>query len=651
MKKYVVVLLTLMSLGTLQAANIPLKITPKSPKISARFERVLTSKTAGERTKIWVLFTDKGISDNVSLKAALSQVESNFSERSIRRRINRTKKAETFDFYDLPVYQGYIQRLESMGIEILRQSRWLNAVSIYADYEMANRIAALSFVAEIRPVLTATRPPVPENRDETPPETYKPGADLPVNWYGDSYTQLAMINVPLMHYLGYTGKGILIALFDTGFDLTHPVFDSLNLIADSAFIEQALIDDRHGTSTLSVIGGHADSILIGSAYEADYMVAATEVRSYENQTEEDNWVAAAEWADVMGADVISSSLGYFEWYTFADLNGNTALCTIAADLAASRGIAVFNSAGNERFSSFPHITPPADGDSVIAVGAVTSTGELASFSSPGPTYDGRIKPDIVALGVADYRANPGGSYSTGSGTSFSCPLSAGAGALLLQLHPEWSPEDLKEAMIHSGDRYDHPDNNYGYGLFDTFKAAALFEISPINPIRIALGDSLNLEISVTGQDTNTVSFVALNLPDSSEFTDNGDGTADLKYRAVPEDIGTREIKFIAHAGLMIAEESVSLTVLANADIVAGPNPFSDSLTIFIGPNSGRVKNISIYSVNGEKVWDKFSDSYNEGTGTIVWHGINNSGRNTAAGVYLILVETDKATEKLKVFKK
>ncbi len=651
MKKCFALLLILTLFGAIQASDIPLKIASKFPKIKPKFEDRLKNAIGGEKSKVWVFFTDKGIADDNSLKAALEKVENRFSRRSITRRINRAEKTTTFDFYDLPISQEYIRTLESMGLEIIHQSRWLNAVSLYADYQTVNRISILPLVSEIRPVLKAVRRPLPENQEEIPPKIRKPSTDLPVSWYGPSYTQLDQINVPLMHYLGYTGAGVLIALFDTGFDLDHPVFDSLHLIADSAFMDDSLVNPSHGTSTLSVIGGRADSILIGAAYGADFMVAATEIVDTEIVAEEDNWVAAAEWADIMGADIISSSLGYFDWYTFADLDGNTATTTIAADIAVSRGIAVFNSAGNERGTSFPHITPPADGDSVMAVGAVTSAGTLAPFSSPGPTYDGRIKPDIMAMGINVYRANPGTGYSGGNGTSFACPLAAGAAALLLQIHPAWSPIDLKEAMIRSADRYDSPNNDFGYGIFNTFEAAGLFEFDPINPIKLVLGDSLDLTISVFGQDTNDVSFAAYNLPNSAEFVKTDDSTARLTYKAVPEDIGTRQIQFNASAGVMMASETVSFTVFADPDIIAGPNPFSDTVTIFLGTGSGPLKNISIYSINGEKVWDDFSDSYNEEAGTIVWRGGNNKGCRAAAGVYLILVETDKVTRKLKVFKK
>jgi len=586
----------------LSAANTNLVKPLSKIKISKKFNVLLDTAASDNKFKIWIFFTDKGFSDNKSLKAKLKSIENNFTERSVKRRINRTGKTDIFDFYDIPVYREYVRALKSMGLVIQRESRWLNAVSVYANYETINRISDLPFVSKIKPVVKAFRKtPMVDGEENSLPKSFKSSADIPVTWYGDSYIQLNRINVPRMHSLGYNGAGVLIAIFDTGFDLYHPVFGNLNLIADSSFIDDTLVNQGHGTSTLSIVGGRADSTMIGSAYGADFITAATEVVSYENQTEEDNWVAAAEWADYMGADIITSSLGYTDWYVYSDLDGNTAITTIAADIAASRGIAVFNSAGNERLKPFPHITPPADGDSVIAVGAVTSLGNLASFSSPGPTFDGRIKPDIMAMGEDVYRANPGTGYTYGNGTSFSCPLAAGAAAILLQIHPDWTPMDLREAMIKSADRYSNPDNDFGYGIFDTFRAAALFEFYPIEPILLTIGDSLNLDISVFGQDTNSVVITAYYLPDSVEYSDSGNGVANLKYKARSEDIGTRTLHFSAMAGLMQASIEVLFTVFANEEITAGPNPFSDSLTVFLGPDPGTLKNISIFSINGEKV--------------------------------------------------
>nr|MBN2276970.1 S8 family peptidase [candidate division Zixibacteria bacterium] len=623
-----------------------------------------------DKCKIWVFFTDKGFPDEAGRKSAIANLADRYTRRSLERRIRRSDNPEIFSFADIPVNQDYVSQLSAAGFKVIYQSRWLNAVSGMADKATIESLAALSFVCKIQPVAVARRIPIPDGdiKDiSIPPETKKPSDILPDSvrdWYGYSYTQLNMVNIPLMHQLGYTGEGILIGIFDTGFDLDHPAFSHLNICDrckyDFVFDDTSVGDidnspaaPAHGTATLSIIGGKEDSVFVGGAYEASFLVAKTERVEEEIEAEEDYWVAAAEWADSLGADVISSSLGYFDWYTYEDLDGKTALVTIAAEQAAANGIVVVNSAGNENLNAWHYVTPPADGPSVIAVGAVNSLGIIASFSSAGPTYDGRVKPDVVAMGVNVYKADyQTGSYGTGSGTSYACPATAAAAALLLEVHPDWSPLDLKDAMIHSANRYNTPDTLYGYGLYNTFKAADLLHFEPVSPIRLAVGDTLDITLTVSGlEDSTSIVISATNLPATAEFTDNGDRTARLFYIGNEDDVGSRIIHLTGAAGSAVATYDLTLTVLIQNDIIAGPNPFSDSLTIFLGTGNNNLQEIAIYSVNGEKVWDNYSDTYNEVTGSVVWQGVNNDGSRVASGVYLVLVKTDRMVKRIKVFRK
>jgi subtilisin family serine protease len=192
----------------------------------------------------------------------------------------------------------------------------------------------------------------------------------------------------------------------------------------------------------------------------------------EIEVEEDYWVAAVEFADSLGADVVSSSLGYYYWYTYEDMDGNTAVVTIAADMAAARGIVVVNSMGNEGDDPWLYMIAPADGDSVLSVGAVTSEEERTSFSSVGPTYDGRIKPDVMAMGQSTYIATSGdtASYGYASGTSFSCPLTAGAVGLLIEGHSDWSPTQVIDALRETGTQSDSPDTLMGWGIVQAYDA-------------------------------------------------------------------------------------------------------------------------------------------------------------------------------------
>jgi Subtilase family len=661
MKKLLLSLIFLSGLAAItQAAAPPLVTTPIVPKIANRFADTLNAAPADRKFKVWVFFTDKQIYDDAAYKKAIDNLGSRFSPRAMERRQKRNA-SPALDFYDIPVSVYYVRSLQEAGMEIKYQSRWLNAVSGYANYETLREISTFPFVMQIRPVAGAVKEPLP------PVETPKlEGIPLPDSLYGPSLTQLKQINVPLVHRFGFTGKGVLIALFDTGFRLDHPAFDSLHLVAKHDFINNdtsvgeiecgGIPNPEHGTLTLSAIGGFDPGHLIGPAYGADYAVAKTEDPCVEVPSEEDNWVAAAEWADSLGADIISSSLGYYDWYTYFDLNGHTAAITIAAERAVSRGIAVFNCAGNTRSCGNPnlcfyYIIPPCDGDSVMAIGAVDALGHILAFSSAGPTYDGRIKPDLVAMGFLVTAAEYLGGYTLASGTSLSAPLAAGAAALIWEAHPDWGPVQVGEAMKRSADRYHNPDDLYGYGLFDTYKAADLFRIDSVSPIILAAGDSLNLRITVSGMEGYIPELSVENLPSSAVFVDNHDRTGDLRYKAEKEDGGTRIIEFIATLGEGEYRLAVSLTVLAGRGVTFGPNPFSDSVTIFFGPAAGRPVEISIHSADGEKVWGKLADNYNSERGTVTWYGVNDRGEKVTPGVYYMIVITDQSTEKVKLFKK
>ncbi|MGC9315558.1 MAG: S8 family serine peptidase, partial [bacterium] len=392
--------------------------------------RIKTS--GGEEIKVWVFFEDKGVSRGTEGAVAREYL----SERAIAR---RAEAGISFDERDIPVEASYISRVEAEGGTLIRQSRWLNGASFVIRARHIGRIAELDFVREIRPVARLVRP-IPEPRERPFPD------GGPDEFYGSTRGQLDMIGATDLHDLGYAGHGVLVGLLDSGFRLTHNAFDSLDLVATYDFLHDDESVDydssagdtdysgyRHGTQTLGCVAGYLPGIYIGAAYRASVALGKTEDVSSEYVTEEDNWVAGIEWMDSLGADIVTSSLGYSVFdsdtpYTFDDMDGNTALTTIAADIAASKGICVVNSAGNERNDFYwPHIIAPADGDSVLAVAAVDPFKVIAPFSSPGPTADGRIKPDVSATGMWTVLVNTEDTVGInlwGSGTSFSCPLIA-----------------------------------------------------------------------------------------------------------------------------------------------------------------------------------------------------------------------------------
>jgi len=370
------------------------------------------------------------------------------------------------------------------GGELRRVSRWLNGASFAIPSSRLDAVAALPFVREVKPLGLFRRPgdPVADPvRVEMPdPKAQSPDA---LN-YGLAFSQLTQINVQAMHDEGYDGSGVTLAIFDTGYRKSHEVFAQHytdgRVLAEYDFI----FDDtntanegvdwgsqwNHGTYIWSTAGGFLDGTLYGPAYRANFILCKTEDVRSETPVEEDNWVAALEWVDSIGADVVTSSLSYLTWdggggYTQADLDGETAVTTIAASMAASMGIVICNSAGNSGPSS-PSLSAPVDAFDIIAVGAVNSSGALASFSSRGPTADGRIKPEVCARGVSTQcaLASSDTQYGGVGGTSLSTPLVAGVACLLIQARPNFTPQMIRAALMETADNAATPNNNFGWGI-------------------------------------------------------------------------------------------------------------------------------------------------------------------------------------------
>jgi subtilisin family serine protease len=303
---------------------------------------------------------------------------------------------------------------------------------------------------------------------------------------------MQLINAVTAHDSGYYGQGVLIASFDTGVDnLQHPSFDSIRArgMRTYDFVNHDTIisnqngqmgEGSHGTATLSLVGGYRPGSLISPAFRSRYIVAKTENTDSETPIEEDNWLAAAEWADSLGADIITSSLGYLDMdpgsirsYDWTWMNGDSCFITIGADLVVNKGIIILNSAGNEGFNTAHNtLIAPADGDSVITIGSVNSNKQRSSFSSVGPTTDGRIKPDVCALGSGNVVASayPGTGYTSGSGTSFSCPMTAGVCAMILSANRNLTPMQVRELLRQTADSSFAPNRRRGWGLINAWEA-------------------------------------------------------------------------------------------------------------------------------------------------------------------------------------
>ena len=440
-------------------------------KIPAKGDNVLT---------LWIFLTDKGFSSKTELTV---EIEKQRQNRTLKSLTNRDKVNSPLDFSDLPVYEPYVEQISEYALKIRHKSRWFNAVSIEITTDNLSFISSLPFVARIERVKhhdLYLSPSPSESRSILSKGVSTEGID-----YGISFAQLDQINVVAAHNSGYSGDGVLIAMFDTGFRVSHGSFSHIvnsgRLIAQRDFVNNDnIVSDEngefaqgHGTSTWSAVGGFRDGVHIGSAFGSSFILAKTEDILSETKAEEDNWIAAAEWVETLGADIISSSLVYLDFdgteddYSVEDLDGNTILITLAADFAVSKGINVVTAIGNDGPKP-TSLWAPADGHDVISVGAVDRSGSTALFSSRGPTIDGRIKPDVVAQGVTTSIAHSGtdSSYGFANGTSFSTPLVAGAVALLLEACPELMPEELKIALRGAAGNSSSPDNNIGWGLIN-----------------------------------------------------------------------------------------------------------------------------------------------------------------------------------------
>jgi subtilisin family serine protease len=461
------------------AAPIP----PTAGKHSAAVAAALAAAPPGQTHVAWVFFTDKGGETGAAplTPRALS-----------RRRLRGQMTVATVE--DAPLAAAYVDRVTAAVQRLRQRSRWLNAVSVEATVDQLEAVEALSFVASVDLVRRyrrrAEEPLEPDSgtRARSAGTPSRRASALAID-YGSSAGQLAQIGVPAVHEMGFQGDGVIVAVFDTGFNsLEHEVFSSMRVVAARDFVngDDDVADgaDRgdgdHGTMTLSVLGGLSEGQLVGPAFGAHFVLAKTENTDSETPVEEDNWAAAAEWAEALGADVISSSLGYLQYdspfpsYTFRDMNGQTAISTRAAEMAAARGVVVVNSAGN----SGPHLEhntlgAPADGAHVLAIGAVDFAGARTGFSSVGPSADGRIKPDLAAQGQSVKVALPGtvNRYAFANGTSFSCPLAAGVVALLLQINPNAGVDDVAGVLRATASQAGVPNNLLGWGIINAHAAA------------------------------------------------------------------------------------------------------------------------------------------------------------------------------------
>ena len=447
-------------------------------------------------TKIWIVFQDKGVQED---HTALDAIPGLY-RRALLRRKKTGGNSPLTDWYDLPLYEPYIKAVKPWLKSIRTQSRWLNALSAEVQSVYLDTLKRFDFIKQIDPVFSFKSRPFPEPQADAFLKAGSPHSD-----YGPSFDQVEQIGIPFLHEKGYYGQGVIIALLDAGYNQldSHIAFKHLSILERWDFTEgDSVIDGSgHGLSVLGTIAGYTEEHLIGPAYGASFLLARTEVVKSETPVEEDYWVAGLEWAERRGADIVSSSLGYIDWYTWEDLDGKTAKVSIAADLAGRKGLLVFNSAGNEGTRPWKHVTPPADARHVLAIAAVNRFGERAAFSSVGPTYDNRIKPDLAAMGLGVYTAtsNNANTFGTVNGTSFSCPLAAGAAAVLISAFPDMNPFHIVRALRETASQHNHPDTLLGWGIIDAAAAYSRLDSALHDP---TFGPGLPIGLQITSNFPN-----------------------------------------------------------------------------------------------------------------------------------------------------
>jgi hypothetical protein len=432
--------------------------------------------------KYLVYFRDKAASPY-----SVSQPQAFLSARAVQR---RTRQGISIKPRDLPVNPAYVTQVRAVpGVQVWYTSRWLNAAVVVCDASVLPTVLALPCVRTSDVLNRPATAPTPAKLEPEEPDatTLNRLSGTPAD-YGIAFGQADMLGAVAMHDAGFRGEGMQIAVFDAGFPGVNTTAPFASLFAENRvastfnFVDKTTsvyLRDGHGTNCLSTMAANQTGTFIGTAPKATYRLCVTEDTGSENPIEEANWLVAAEYADSCGVDVISSSLGYTTFdnpalsHTYADMNGRTTIATRAATVAARVGMLVLNAAGNDGNAGWRYIGAPADADSIITVGAVSAALTRASFSSYGPTADGRIKPDLAAQGGGAAIVSTTGVPTRGNGTSFACPILAGMAAGFWQANPGLTAQQVISYLKQSATQANAPDNSLGWGIPNFPKAQTL----------------------------------------------------------------------------------------------------------------------------------------------------------------------------------
>lgn len=546
------------------------------------------------------------------------------------------------DSLDLPVTGRYIDSIRLSGnVTILNTSKWLNQVAIRTtDAAALAKINAFPFVAGATAVASFTgnnHPPVNKQLDVSPFADAGSGGGFPesltdVYSYGSSNGQVKIHNGNFLHNLGFRGQGMQLAMMDAGFYhyLSLPTFDSMrnnnqvlgtwDFVANESSVDE---DYFHGMQCLSTIAANIPGTFVGTAPKTSFYLYRTEDVASEYPIEEQNWAAAAERADSLGVDITSTSLGYFDFdnpslsYTYANMDGNTSISARAADIASKKGMLNIVAAGNEGTSSWHYLITPSDADSVLAVGAVDTLGNVAGFSSYGPSSDGQVKPAVAAVGWrAAVASTANGMPVFGNGTSFACPNMAGIATCLWQAFPEANNMAIIDALQKSSHNYNSPNNRVGYGIPDVKKAFAILSKTLYRQQGFITNCEAALQLSVkTGNKISIVTERKLSGESNYSVIDSLVQTGDFALRNLnitddlqgqPEGTAWYRIKMSVEADTSFYLDSLSLSVpnciSTAAGISIGPNPVQSELSVKVKLENAGTVQVSVYSISGQRVY-------------------------------------------------
>jgi serine protease AprX len=666
----------------------------------------------------WINFRKKDLPPSLQKSADLLGI----TERALKRRAKSLPPERLIDEYDVPVSEAVLSQIRQTGAAIRVVSRWLNAVSVEATPQQLQILNALPEVSSSEPV-TQFKHIYPTPSSIAPSSIMKSSGAQTLD-YGLSAKQLTNMKAVDLHAIGVNGSGVLIGMLDDGFNnyRTHAALKNIQVVAAHDFIHN--IDDvslqpwerttspsqgNHGAGTLSAIGGLDKGHMIGAAFGASFLLAKTEMdssgSSLDFNSEEDTYVAALEWAERLGADITSSSLGYKEFwstptYTTSDMNGRTTRVARAAVIATRKGVLVVTAMGNEGYISGKGnvsqradttLISPADADSIISVGATSSDGELATFSSCGPTADGRVKPEVVAQGMGVYWANGSTTtgYSTVSGTSCSTPLVAGAAALVLSAHPQLTNMQVRDALMKTTvQRKDgtsetavYPNNYYGYGFVNVDSAAlSLGPVFSNKPLVLISNSSYQIHIWIKWNVSvrmNTVTLLYKHPSDATfKIAQFVPATAAYEYIVTLPltELDSTSIGYITaldQSGVTWRLPATSsrdyFPLKPTPDSLTGvfpppgeqlapteyklyqnyPNPFNSTTYIIFDVPSPTNGELEVYNILGQRIKQIYHGPISS-QGTKQWNGTDDHGRQVASGIYFARLSTPNAVRSIKM---